>query len=140
MDNNLTNLFNEVIDDLKSKRKNHNIGLSLKSDYIKILKRSKCEISDINLTDNNFDLYTDIDQNVKIKNQNIKVSIKLKSKTNCYDITYRPKINFLDDTSCDGEIIPNNIISKTLIKCLLDDNINPEDKVKIVNCISYFWD
>ena len=137
---NLTNLFNEVIDDIKSKRKSHNIGLSLESDYIKILKRSKSEISDINLTDNNFDLYTDIDQNVKIKNQNVKVSIKLNSKSNCYDITYRPKINFLDDTSCDGEIIPNNIISKTLIKCLLDDNINTEDKVKIVKCISYFWD
>ena len=140
MVNNLTNLFNEVIDDIKSKRKSHNIGLSLESDYIKILKRSKSEISDINLTDNNFDLYTDIDQNVKVKNQNIKVSIKLNSKTNCYDIAYKPKINFLDDTSCDGEIIPNNIISKTLIKCLLDDNINPEDKVRIVNCISYFWD
>lgn len=137
---NLTKLFNEVIDDLKSKRKNHNIGLSLKSDYIKILESLKCEISNINLIDNNFDLCTVIDQNVKVKNQNIKVSIKLNSKTNCYYIAYKPKINFLDDTSCDGEIIPNNIISKSLIKCLLDDNINPEDKVKIVNCISYFWD
>ena len=78
--------------------------------------------------------------NVKIKKKikNIDVEISVLKKENTFNISYSPKLDFLDDGSQEGEIIPINIVTTALLKSLISNKDN-DDIEKLIKSISFLW-
>ena len=130
--------FEHMIYDFKNKNYKHFIGSTtfesnldiletIKKDYIQKLKNQNYP-RDVDLT------------NVKIKKKikNIDVEISVLKKENTFNISYSPKLDFLDDGSQEGEIIPINIVTTALLKSLISNNDN-DDIEKLIKSISFLW-
>ena len=127
-----------MINDFKNKNYIHFIGSTtiennldildnIKKNYIQKMKNQNYQ-RDIDLT------------NMKIKKQikNIDVEIAILKKENTFDISYTPKLDFLDEESQKGEIIPINIVTTALLKSLISNNDN-DDIEKLIESISWLW-
>ena len=127
-----------MIDDFKNKKYIHYVGTTtiecnldilatIKENYIQKMKNQNYQ-RDLDLT------------NVKIKKKikNIDVEISILKKENTFNISYSPKLDFLDDESQEGEIIPINIVTTALLKSLISNNDN-DDIEKLIESISWLW-
>ena len=127
-----------MIDDFKNKKYIHFIGPTtiecnldildnIKKNYIQKMKNQNYQ-RDLDLT------------NVKIKKKikNIDVEISILKNKNTFNISYSPKLDFLDEESQKGEIIPINIVTTALLKSLISNNEN-DDIEKLIESISWLW-
>ena len=66
-----------------------------------------------------------IEKELNINNQKIKIIIKLTQKKNIIDVTFIPPIDSLIDADKHGVLVRNNIISQNIIKGILlsDDEL-----------------
>lgn len=127
-----------MIDDFKNKKYIHYVGPTtiecnldilenIRKNYIQKMKNQNYQ-KDLDLT------------NVKIKKKikNIDVEISILKKENTFIISYSSKLDFLDDESQEGEIIPINIVTTALLKSLISNNDN-DDIEKLIESISWLW-
>ena len=75
---------------------------------------------------------------IKKKIKNIDVEIAILKKENTFYISYSPKLDFLDEESQKGEIIPINIVTTALLKSLISNNDN-DDIEQLIESISWLW-
>lgn len=79
-----------------------------------------------------------IEKELNINNQKIKIIIKLTQKKNIIDVTFIPPIDSLIDADKHGVLVRNNIISQNIIKGILlsDDEL---EKLNIgYTTVSYY--
>ena len=133
-------VIDQMIDDLNNNKNIHYVGpttYECNLDILKTIKKNyiqkminKNYINDIDLTN--------IKIKKKIKDKDIDITIKKKEKDNTYNISYSPKLEFLDDYSQEGEIIPINIVTTVLLKSLITNNCN-HDIEQLIESISWLW-
>ena len=127
-----------MIDNFKNKKYIHFIGSTTVESNLDILENIRINYIQ-KMKNQNYQKDIDL-TNVKIKKKikNIDVEITILKKKNTFDISYSPKLNFLDDESQKGEIIPINIVTTALLKSLISNNDN-DDIEKLIKSISFLW-
>ena len=128
-----------MIDDLNNKKNIHYVGpttFECNLDILKTIKENYIQKMINKNYENDIDL-TNIKIKKKIKDKDIDITIK-KEKNNTYNISYSPKLEFLDDCSQKGEIIPINIVTTVLLKSLITNN-GKHDIEQLIESISWLW-
>ena len=127
-----------MIDDFKNKKCIHFVGSTTVESNLDILENIKKNYIQ-KMKDQNYQRDIDL-TNMKIKKKikNIDIEISILKKENIFDISYSPKLDFLDEESQKGEIIPINIVTTALLKSLISNN-DDDDIEKLIQSISFLW-